>query len=165
MPFRSTPSLPAIAVRSALIGIAAGMRSMTPIGVLASERNDSSIHGGWKTWPVLRSNAGRIGLQLAWLGELIGDKMPGVPPRTEPGPLGGRIVMGTLAGMAVGTQGEGTAPKLLGAVVGATGAVAGSYAGYLYRTGVADTTGIPDLPLALAEDVTAWAITQKAIRG
>jgi len=161
----STPSFPAIVARAALFGVAAGLRSMTPNGVLASERNDSSVHGRWKTWPVLRSNRGRIALQLAWIGELVGDKLPGVPPRTNPGPLAGRTLFGALAGAAIGTQREGASSMIASVLAGAAGGFAGSHAGYLYRSRLAAKTGLPDLPLALAEDVAAWAIAEKALRG
>lgn len=165
MLIHARPSPTSNAVRAGMIGIAAGLRSMTPFGVLASKRNDSAVHGRWEHWPVMRSRAGRIALQLAWFGELVGDKLPGVPPRTNPGPLAGRMVFGAIAGMAISTQHKGTRPRVAGALVGAIGGFIGSHAGYSYRTVVTKKTGIPDLPVALLEDITAWTIANKAIQG
>lgn len=164
MPLVSASSLRSIIFRSVVIGIAAGMRSMTPFGVLAKERDNTSVSGSWQKWPVLRSRAGRIVLQMAWWSELMGDKMPVVPARITPEPLGGRAMTGALAGMAIGTAGSGATPKIVGAVFGAAGAVAGSYGGYHARSYLTKEVGLPDLPGALVEDVTAWVVAKKAIR-
>lgn len=165
MPLLSRPSIRALVGRALLVGIAAGLRSMTPLGVLAAERNESSIKAGWKDWSVLRSNGGRIALQLAWLGELVGDKLPSAQPRIETGPLAGRMVLGSLAGMAIGTAGKGLTPRIASALAGIAGAVAGSYGGYHARTYLTNTVGLPDLPGALIEDATAYCVARKAVRG
>lgn len=161
----SRPSTRSLAGRSLLAGISAGLRSMTPMGVFASTQTNAPASAGWKDWPLLRSGFGRALLRLAWAGEIVGDKMPGVPPRTEPGPLGGRVVLGSLAGLAIASSGRGTSSTLTGMLAGATGALVGSYGGYTVRTGITRATGCPDLPVALVEDAVAWAIARKAIGG
>jgi uncharacterized membrane protein len=132
---------------------------------MAAERNDASFRAGWKDWPVLRSDIGRVGLQLAWVGEVIVDKTPFAKPRSETGSLIGRAVSGAIAGMAIGTERQDSGARLAGAVAGIVGSLIGSFGGYRYRTGAAKATGLPDLPLALAEDVTAWMIARKSVRG
>ena len=159
------PFTRSLSTRALLAGLAAGMRSMTPLGVLASEHDDRSIHGCWKHWPVLRSGTGRKILQLAWLGELVGDKLPTTPSRLNPGSLGGRMVLGGLAGLAVGTEGKGRQPGFTAALLGIIGAVAGSYGGYHARTFLTQKTGLPDLPGALMEDATAYIVARKAVKG
>ena len=165
MSFLSRPSTSSLAGRALIVGVAAGLRSMTPMGVLASQHEDRSIRAGWKKWPVLRSRAGRKALQTSWIGELIADKLPVTPSRIEPGPLGGRMVFGALAGMAIGTEGKGAMPRLAGALAGACGAVAGSYGGYKARTYLTKEVGLPDLPGALVEDAAAFTLARKTIRG
>lgn len=165
MPRFTSPSTPQIVGRALLVGLAAGLRSMTPIGVLAAERNNASLRAGWKDWPILSSPAGRVMLQASTVGEMVMDKTPFVPPRTEPGPLAGRMMLGALAGTAIGTLGTTPVVKASALAAGVIGSLAGSYGGYAYRTGVAKATGLPDLPVALVEDVAAILIARKGVRG
>jgi uncharacterized membrane protein len=144
-----------IPVRSALLGVLSGARSMTPLAVLALNRDRGSLDGAWKDWPVLRSPAGRVVIILAAVGELVGDKLPMTPSRTKPLPLLGRIATGAIAGAAMGTVG-GSDGWRRGALLGAAGGVVGSFAGAAYRSGGA-AIGVPDLVLALAEDAATIA--------
>lgn len=163
--YTGRPSIPQVLRRAVLVGLSAGLRSATPIGVMAAERNGASFRAGWKDWPLFRSSAGRTALQASWAGELMFDKSPIVPPRTDPKVLGGRMMIGAIAGMAMGTERKGAGPKVAGMLAGTAAAVAGNYGGYAYRTRVAKLTGLPDLPLALAEDVVAFALARKGIKG
>lgn len=110
-------------LQSLLIGLSAGSRSMTPLAAVS----DAARHGRlaadnpparWLAhpWVVAGSKA------LA-AGELWGDKLPSAPDRIVPLGIAARIVTGGLAGAAL-------APRrwvLVGAVVGATAAVAAAY--------------------------------------
>ena len=164
MPRYSHPSLRSLAARALIIGVAAGLRSMTPMGVLATEHDDAPRRAGWVSWPVLRSANGRKILQLSWLGELIADKLPFTPSRLAPGALGERMVMGGLAGLAIGTEGKGATPRIVGALAGVAGALGGSYGGNYTRTFLTAKVGLPDLPGALIEDAAAFGISRKATR-
>lgn len=167
MPRATTPSVstPQVARRALLLGFAAGLRSATPLGVMAAERNDASFRAGWKNWPMMRSDAGRVLLQMSWAGEIVVDKLPVVPPRTEPGPLAGRLVSGAIAGMAMGTLGCGGGAKLGATLAGIAGGFVGAFGGNAYRTKVTKATGLPDLPVALLEDLAAYLVARKAIKG
>jgi uncharacterized membrane protein len=165
MPGFSAPSTRQIIGRALLAGVASGLRSSTPLGVMAAERNDASFRAGWKEWPVFRSDIGRVVLQLSWLGEVVVDKTPVAKPRTEPGSLIGRGVSGAIAGMAVGTERKDPGARLAGTTAGILGSIAGSLGGYAYRTKTAKATGLPDLPLALVEDIAAYALARKGIKG
>lgn len=162
---RISPSTGHVIGRALLVGFAAGLRSMTPIGVLAAERNDASLRGGWKGWPVLSSPTGRVLLQASTIGEMVVDKTSFVPPRTEPGPIVGRMLLGGLAGLAIGTLGKEPAVKASALAAGVIGSLAGSYGGQAYRNGVTKATGLPDLPVALVEDAAAVLIARKGVRG
>lgn len=165
MPRFTTPSTRQIVGRALLMGFAAGLRSMTPMGILAAERNDASLRGGWKDWPVLSSPTGRVLLQMSTVGEMVVDKLPFVPARTDPKSIWGRILSGAVAGMAIGTLRKDPGARLAGATAGIAGSLAGAYGGYAYRTKAVETTGLPDLPVALVEDVAAVLIARKGVRG
>ena len=142
-------------VRSALLGLASGGRSMTPLAMLALNHDRRSLAGAWTDWPVLRSPAGRAAVVLAAVGELVADKLPMTPPRTKPLPLVGRLGTGALAGAAIGTLG-GQGGWRRGAALGAVGGLVGSFAGTFFRS-VGARTGLPDLVLALVEDAITIA--------
>ena len=151
-------------VRSALLGVLSGGRSMTPIAVLALYRDRDSLEGAWRNWPVLGSPVGRAVIILAAVGELVADKLPMTPSRTKPFALLGRIATGAVAGAAIGTL-SGPDGWRQGAVLGGLGGVIGSFAGALLRSGGA-ATGLPDIVFALVEDAatvtgSAVAVTAK----
>ncbi len=134
-----------------LLGFAAGLRSMTPPAAVAW-----AAHVGWldldgTPLAFLGSAPARYLLLAAMLGELVADKLPFTPARTGIGPFTARIVSGALTGAAL-AAGSG-ASLAAGAIAGALGAVAGTLGGYRARTGVVRSLRVPDLPVALAEDV------------
>jgi uncharacterized membrane protein len=117
-----------------------------------------AAHFGWlhlddTPLAFLDSAAARYILLVAMLAELVADKLPFVPARTGIGPFSGRVVSGGLAGAAL-TAGLGGS-FAAGAVAGGVGAVVGTLGGYRARTGVVRALGVPDLPIALVEDVIA----------
>jgi uncharacterized membrane protein len=63
-----------------------------------------------------------------------------------------RIVSGALCGAALGTAGRSV---IGGLVAGPLGAVAGTFAGYEFRSRLVKATGGNDLPIALLEDAIA----------
>ena len=95
-------------------------------------------------------------LKFMALGELIVDKLPGVPNRTDPGPLGTRAVSGGVCAAAI-CLAEGKNPAI-GAAVGAAAAVASAFFFYTLRRDFGKATGIPDAISALAEDALALGI-------
>jgi uncharacterized membrane protein len=153
-----------LVLRAASLGFAAGLRSMVPLGVLARHYSDAPRSASWRRWIPFRWPAARTIIQVSTAGEAIVDKLPIVPPRINPGPLGGRIVVGAISGAAIGSEyrlGSGIA---LGVVLGGAGAVAGALAGYRARTYLTNTHHLPDLPVALGEDALAIAIASRAVR-
>ena len=115
-------------IRSILIGIVAGMRSLTPVAVIswAAQRTPQSEIN----LPGLLSSprVSKVAFALA-AAELLGDKMRSAPARIiTPGILA-RIATGAIAGMAVAP------PKgqRMGAVLGATAAVGAAYVSFGLR--------------------------------
>lgn len=136
---------------SCLIGVVAGLRTMTPIAAVS-----------WAAW------SGHLQLGGAWLAflgygrtpwiasalalvELVTDQLPTTPSRKTPVQFGARIVMGAVAGAALaapaGALGAGAAAGVVGAVIGTLGGAAA-------RARLAASFG-QDWPAALIEDVIA----------
>ena len=86
------------------------------------------------------------------MGELIGDKLPKTPPRTDLFPVIARFAFGTGVGAALAAVAH--KPLWLG-VLGGVGALVGTFAGFHARRSLTKQAGRPDLPIALAEDALA----------
>jgi uncharacterized membrane protein len=87
--------------------------------------------------------------------ELVADKLPKTPPRTELLGLGARILTGAVSGAAV--VAAGGQPAVLGALLGAAGGIAGAYGGFQARTRLVKALEIPDHVVAVLEDAVAVA--------
>ena len=83
-------------------------------------------------------------------GELIADKLPQAPPRTDPAPLSARIVSGGVCGAAVFLA-EGEKAEI-GAALGAASAVASAFLFMNLRRMIGKAAKLPDPVVALAED-------------
>lgn len=99
---------------------------------------------------------------LAAAGELVGDMLPVAPSRLRPGPLGGRLVIGGLAGVTVAREEGG--PAWLGAALGAAGALAGAFGGFTARRTLVRATRLPDPVWAVTEDALAISLGVLALR-
>jgi len=136
-----------------VLGIVAGLRSITPLAAVAW-----AAHLGWlrldgTPLAFLDSAPARYILLVAMLAELVADKLSFTPARTGTGPFLARILSGGLAGAALTAGLVGSLAA--GAVAGGVGAVAGTLGGYRARTGLVRALGVPDFPIALLEDVIA----------
>jgi uncharacterized membrane protein len=136
-----------------LLGVIAGLRSMTPPALVSWAARLKWLHLdttplaflGYAVIPYIAS--------LLALAELVADKLPSTPSRKAPGPFIWRILMGGFCGCAV-AYGSAQSP-IAGGIAGAIGAVAGTYGGYEFRSRLVKATGGKDLPIALLEDAIA----------
>jgi len=136
------------------IGILSGLRALSPIAVVCwlAMLHRLSLNG----WVSFVGSKVAVGLfSLGAVGELISDKLPKTPSRLKQPGFTIRIVMGAFCGLVLATA--ATFSVIGGALLGAVGAVAGSYLGYFVRTRVTANFGLPDLPVALVEDVICIA--------
>jgi uncharacterized membrane protein len=144
-----------------LLGLSAGMRSMTPVAIVA--------WAAQMRWPDLRQTGLGIMASPATayiftvfaVLELVFDKLPIAPSRLGIGPLGARILLGALC--AATLAGAAHQSMAMGAVAGALGGVAGAYAGYSVRRHLTTTRKFPDLAVALAEDAVAIGLAVFAV--
>jgi uncharacterized membrane protein len=134
-----------------LIGCVCGLRSMTAPAVIAWGAHLGWLHLEGGLLGFFASKITLVVFSLFAIGELIADKLPFIPARTQPGPLGVRIIFGGMCGTALCLSAG--APPVLGIILGAVGALAGSFAGFTFRSRTAST--VPDFVLALLEDLVA----------
>jgi len=134
-----------------LIGVIAGLRAMTAPAAVSW-----AAHLGWLNL----SDSWLAFLGYTWtpwiftaiaVVELITDQLPSTPSRKVPQQFGARLVMGGLAGAAIGA---GSGVWIAGLVAGLIGAVIGTYGGAAARARLAASLG-RDPPAALIEDAVA----------
>lgn len=135
-----------------LIGLFAGLRSLTPPAAVAW-----AVYLGWINLPSPLSFIGSLPaviiLTLLAITELIFDKLPNTPSRTAPPGLIGRIVTGGLTGACVSLGGGQSA--FVGAALGVVGGIVGCFAGYQVRARLVRSLRQKDLYVALLEDLIA----------
>ena len=135
-----------------LIGLFAGLRSLTPPAVVAW-----AVYLGWlqlsRPLSLIGSLPAVIILTLLALIELIVDKLPSTPNRTAPLGLIARIVTGGLTGACVSLGGGQSA--FVGAALGLLGGIVGCFGGYQIRSRLVRSLRQPDLNIALLEDLVA----------
>lgn len=134
-----------------LLGVATGMRTMTPMAVLCWFAWLGLLpEHGWAFWSGYLVSA--IVFTVFALGEYFGDTLPTTPSRTKPALAFGRLVFGSLVGaLAFHALHE---PAAGGAILGAIGALIGTFGFYRLRMLGAKAAG-RDLPIALMESTLA----------
>jgi uncharacterized membrane protein len=145
-------------VRPVLAGLAAGSRSQSATTACAlspltrtSGRPDQVLHG----WLAKRIQV------LAAAGEIVGDKLPQAPPRTQVEALVPRLILGAgAAAMLARRHGDSV---FVAGVLAAAGAAASSFGGVPLRAAAAARLG-SDLPAAIGEDVVAYTVAFAATR-
>src|SRR6202012_3657204 len=131
-----------------LLGCVCGLRSMTAPAVVAWGARLGWLHLDASPLAFLANPISVAVFSLFALGELIADKLPFIPRRTQAGPLIVRIIFGAGCGAALCFS--AAMAGIGGALLGGVGAIVGAFAGYHYRAGLSGK--FPDLLLALVED-------------
>ena len=90
-----------ILVYAFLIGCICGLRSMTAPAVVAWGAYLGWLHLQGSLLAFFANKISLVIFSLLAVGELIADKLPFIPGRTQPGPLVVRIVFGALCGVAI----------------------------------------------------------------
>ncbi|MGO9383307.1 MAG: DUF4126 domain-containing protein [Mycobacterium sp.] len=135
-----------------LIGVVAGLRSLTAPAVVAwaAFLGWINLHATWASW--MANVITVVILTILAVAELVTDKLPKTPARTSPPGFGARIATGAFSGAVVGAAWHYTFSSL-GA--GLIGAVLGTLGGYHARRGLVAAVRGRDLPIALLEDAVA----------
>ena len=135
------------------VGVAAGLRSLTPPAVVAW-----AAHLGWlnlnnSPLAFMGSIVTVVIFSILALFELFVDLQPSTPKRTAPVPLGARILTGGLCGACLCAAGNQS--LIIGAILGAVGGVIGAFAGYEIRRRLVAALHVKDIFVALPEDLVA----------
>ncbi len=138
-----------IYVLAILIGVAAGLRAVTPIAAISWGAYLGWIDLSATPLAFLGNIIAVIIITLLAIAELVSDQLPNTPSRKVPVQFGTRIVLGALAGALLMP-----ASWIIGAILGAVGAVLGTLGGAELRARLARAFG-RDLPAALVEDAAA----------
>jgi len=120
---------------SLVIGAVAGSRAMTPGALIAG-----AGLMGLRTPGQPPGLGGRVGKSVALvlgLGELLGDKRPSAPDRTEPGALMARALSACMAGMALAPRGRAR----LGGLLALGAAVPSAFVGLKARARCTEAVG------------------------
>ena len=144
---------PQVLLLALLIGVVSGLRSVTAPAVVAWGAHLNWLNLRNTALSFMASTAAVVIFTLLALFELIADKLPSTPSRTEPVGLIARILLGGLSGACVAVSGAQSI--VVGAVLGAVGGVAGAFAGYQARTRLVKALKVPDFVIALLGDAVA----------
>ncbi|MGA9353955.1 MAG: DUF4126 family protein [Terriglobales bacterium] len=134
-----------------LLGFVNGLRSLTPPALVCWAARLGWLHFAGTRFAFINRPATLIIFTLLAIAELIADKLPNTPARTAPFGLGARIFFGAACGLAIATSAGISLP--ISALLAATGAVVGAFAGYHTRHLVVAKAHVPDIVAAVAEDL------------
>jgi uncharacterized membrane protein len=138
-----------------LLGCVAGLRSLTPPAAVCWGAHMGWLHLSGKKLAFLGHPTALIIFTLLALFELVNDKLPKTPSRTALPGLIARILTGGFSAAALAVSAGGSV--VVAALVGIIGALAGTFGGYNVRHSLVSSVHLPDLPVALVEDVIAVA--------
>jgi uncharacterized membrane protein len=138
------------------IGFTAGLRSLTAPAVVALAARFGWINLHNSPLAFMGSTAAAVVFTALALFEYYADQLATTPARTAPVGLCARIVTGGLSGACLAAAGGGT--LWIGALAGAIGGIIGAFAGYNARTGLVRALRVPDIAVAIPEDLLAIGI-------
>ena len=138
-----------------LLGCVDGLRSLTPPALVCWAAHLGWLHFAGTRFAFINHRSTLIIFTLLAVVELIADKLPNTPARTAPLGLSARVFLGGACGLGLATS-AGTSVSL-SVLLASTGALVGAFAGYHSRRLVVSKAHVPDLAVAVAEDVIAIA--------
>ena len=138
------------------IGLVAGLRTfLAPAAIVWAVRVGwLNLHGSSFTF--MESNLALVAFSLLALSELAADLLPMIPKRTALVPLLARLLSGGFCGASLFASAN--RPLMIGASLGALGAVIGAFAGYEIRRRLVANLKIKDVAVALSEDLVALGL-------
>jgi uncharacterized membrane protein len=145
------------------LGILAGMRTFAA-PVVVSQMLIEHPSKAFTVSPLkfMRSKPAATGFAALAVGECVGDKLPFTPNRIEAGGVIGRCLSGGLAGATI-FRAHNYHP-VLGALIGSSSALLGTFGSYFLRKGIVKQTKIADPYIGAAEDLLAITIGAALIR-
>jgi uncharacterized membrane protein len=141
---------------AAAIGAVSGMRTFTAPAIIGQMAKQGELEIGCDYLGALGHPVAANVLAVLAASEIVADKLPMTPNRTDLSGFIPRLVSGALCGATLGCAKRQSFAT--GALAGALGAAGGTFAAYYLRRFLTKSLGIPDLPVALAEDAAAVAL-------
>ena len=145
---------PSTVLTPIILGGLTGIRSASPLAAISTFE---TALGDERLQTLLASPWVKLGLQIMALGELVFDKLPFIPARTDLLPMLGRMGLGGIVGALTYPR-----ARLLGALLGAAAAAGVTIASYHIRRTLTHDYGLADPFVALAEDIFVLASTRIA---
>jgi uncharacterized membrane protein len=142
----------------ATMGAVSGLRAFTGPAIISEAARHKWLK--LKRTPLAwlaTDRAARISTILA-VSELVADKLPFMPDRTEGPSLASRFLAGAICGVAIARRRKRT-ELAIGALVGGSAAIVAAYAGYQYRKSVK----LRPVAAALIEDGVAIGLGSAAV--
>jgi uncharacterized membrane protein len=136
-----------------LIGVIAGLRALTAPAVVCWGAHLGWLHFTGTSFSFIDSIITLAIFTVLALVELTTDKLPKTAARTSGPGFIARLIMGAFTGAALAVAGQGS--LIVGGVIGIIGALAGTFGGYHIRRYLTTQFKLPDLPVALLEDLVA----------
>jgi uncharacterized membrane protein len=129
------------------------LRSLTAPALVswAAHLRCLDLGGSWLSF--LGSRGAIMTLSLLALAELVADKLPKTPNRTNLGPLVFRVISGAFSSMAICASAHQSA--VIGTILGVLGSIAGAFAGYEIHHRLVEVFELPDFGVAAEEDIVA----------
>ena len=132
------------------IGAVSGLRSMVGPAIISQAAGNRIVHVNHTPLAWMSSKRSIQTTAIFAAAEMIADKLPFMPSRTEKPGLVARFISGAICGAAV-SGGRKREHRIIGALVGGGAAVVAAYIGAEYRKHVE----LPPLAAAIVEDAVA----------
>ena len=141
-------------LRAAILGTIAGIRSMSAPALVSREAFQSKHDFGGGPLDNLASPAVSALLDVAAVGEMVVDKLPFLPNRTDALPLLGRVILGGSAGAVLFI--EEKQPPIVGALISGAAAVVSTQISFRLRRALSKR--LPGLLAALTGDAAVFVL-------
>src|SRR5208282_385064 len=135
------------------IGIVAGLRALTAPALVSWAAHLGWLHLEGTPLSFMGSMVAVVIFTLAAVAEYVTDQLPSTPARTVPMQFIVRLIMGALSGACICVSAGQS--LLVGAALGAIGAVIGTYGGYHARKALVNGLKVKDILIAIPEDLIA----------
>lgn len=144
-------------MQAAALGTIAGIRSMSAPALVSSYlSSDAAPQQPASPFLDLFTGKGAGLLHILTVLEMLGDKLPGMPDRTDVLPLLGRVLSGAVAGGALFAAHRES--HLVGAAVGGTTALLSTYASYYFRQTLSHRLPLSGPLVGALEDAAIFGI-------
>jgi uncharacterized membrane protein len=146
-------SIPTVLALAFGIGCVCGLRSMMGPALVCWGAHLAWLNLVGSRLVFLRMAICVVIFTLFAIGELVADKLPGIPGRNTAVSLIVRFLSGGFCGLVLAIAGH--APNAVAFLLGGLGGLIGGLGGYYVRRNIKRAFKLPDFPVALTEDLIA----------